>query len=292
MKFEIYWKSYSGESSLVRIVSLVLNVGEGGEGTGAQSVELVLEEHDLFLLLLDDVDHLALSSYRHDALARVVGRVIAGGRLEIDDLLTLIDLHSEVTSLALQLRVLTVLVLNLLSQLLLLGGECLQAVRVVLLKLFHLALKSLFVFLILLLVLSLDDLLRLLGNSVQLHVKCSLLVILDLQGESFDLVLDLLEARVVLQDLLHVVHLVVTLHLDVVVFVAYDRLADEDRVLVVGSDGELGNFNLSLLHVKDELEVELELFLAIDCFGEARLDALKLLYDVFFLVFEVHDEAT
>ena len=47
-------------SSLIRVVSLVLQVCERGECTGSEPVELVLEEHDLLFLLFDDVEELAL----------------------------------------------------------------------------------------------------------------------------------------------------------------------------------------------------------------------------------------
>jgi len=59
-------------SSLIRVVSLVLNVGEGGEGPCTQTIKLILEEHDLFLLLFDHVDHSTLVCDSHNLLAWVV----------------------------------------------------------------------------------------------------------------------------------------------------------------------------------------------------------------------------
>ena len=219
-------------------------------------------------MLFDDVNHLALSGDCHDALSRVIRSVVVCGRLQVDDLLALIDLHSQITSLALQLLVFTFFVFDLLSQLFLLRRKCLEAVSIVLLKLLHLALEALFVFLILFLVLSLDNFLCLFGHSVQLHVLRSLLIVLDFESISLHFILDLLKARVVLQDFHHVVHLVVSPKFDSVVFVINHSCADKDGVFVVCGDGLLRNFNLSLLEVDDELEVKLELFLAINSFGE------------------------
>ena len=59
-------------SSLIRVVSLVLNVGEGGEGPCAQTIKLIFEEHDLFLLLFDHVYHSTLVRDSHNLLAWVV----------------------------------------------------------------------------------------------------------------------------------------------------------------------------------------------------------------------------
>jgi len=88
-------------SSFVRIVSLVLDVCKRWEGPCTEAVKLILEEHDLFLLLLDHIDHLTLIGDGHDALLRVRSCIVVRGGLEIDDLLSLVDLHAQVTSLAL-----------------------------------------------------------------------------------------------------------------------------------------------------------------------------------------------
>jgi len=179
-------------SSLIRVVSLVLNVGERGECPCAQTIKLILEEHDLLLLLFDYVDHSTLVSDSHDLLARVVSWVVVGCRFQIDNLLSLIDLHAQIACLTLKFSVLTLLVLDLLKKLLLLGGKSLQAVSRVLLKLTDLIIKTLLVVLILLLVLALNNLLSLFGDSVELYVKCSLLVVLNLQVQTLHLVFDLL----------------------------------------------------------------------------------------------------
>lgn len=157
-------------SSLIRVVSLVLDMGERGESSCAETVKLILEEHNLFLLLLNDIDHAALVSNGHDLLARIVGRVVTGRRLEIDNLLSLAHFVAQVTSLAFQLVILAFLIFDLLSQLVLLGVESLQAIGRILLKLPNLIVKALLVVLVLLLVLALNDLLGLLGYSVELHI--------------------------------------------------------------------------------------------------------------------------
>lgn len=47
-------------SSLIRVVSLVLQVRERGECASSEPVQLVFEEHDLLFLLFDDVEELTL----------------------------------------------------------------------------------------------------------------------------------------------------------------------------------------------------------------------------------------
>jgi len=106
----------------------------------------------------------------HDALLGIRGRIVACCRLKVNDLLTLIHFHAQVTSFAFQLRVLTLLVLNLLVELLFLRGVRLETIFRVLVKLLDLALEALLVLLILLLVLALDDLLRLLRDTVELNI--------------------------------------------------------------------------------------------------------------------------
>jgi len=155
-------------------------VGERGESPCTEPVELVLEEHDLLLLLLDHVDHLALVGDGHDTLLGVRSCIVACSRLEVNDLLTLINFHAQITSLALKLRVLTLLVLDLLVKLPRLRGVGLETILRVLVKLLDLALKALLVLLILLLVLTLDNLLGLLRDAVELDVECTLLEVLDL----------------------------------------------------------------------------------------------------------------
>lgn len=85
-------------------------------------------------------------------------------------------------------------------------------------KLLNLTLEALLVLLILLLVLALNDFLRLLRHPVQLNVKGALLVVLNLESESLDLVFDLLKLGVVFEDELHVVHFLIAFAPNAVIF--------------------------------------------------------------------------
>ena len=73
-------------------------------------------------MLLDHVNQLALVSDCHNALSRVRGSIITSGRLEVNDLLALVDFKTQIASLALEFRILALLVLDLLHELLLLRG--------------------------------------------------------------------------------------------------------------------------------------------------------------------------
>jgi len=129
--------------------------------------------------------------------------------------------------------------------------------------LLDLVFKSLLVVLILLLVLTTDDLLSLLRNSVELDVLGSLNQILDEQGVSLNLSLDLFELSLRVEDLLHVFNLTVSSLLDLFVLEVEVSSVDENSILVVSCDWKLRNLNLSLLEVDNNLEVELELLRSI-----------------------------
>lgn len=74
-----------------------------------------------------------------------------------------------------------------------------------------LVLQSLLVLFILLLVLALDDLLSLLGHSIQLHIFCSLLKVTNLKVKSLLLIPNLLEPSLELADVSHEFHFGLTL---------------------------------------------------------------------------------
>ena len=152
--------------------------------------------------------------------------------------------------------------------------------------------EALLVLFVLLLVLALDDLLGLLGHTVELDIKGSLLVVFNHEGQSLNFVLDLLQLGVMLQDLFHVVDLGVTLVHDTIILGVDHADIDEDGILVVGGDRQLWDFDLTLLHVGDDLEVELQLFLTINRLLEAHLGVLEFLDDVLLLTFKEHDEVT
>lgn len=223
----VFWRRFKAlVSSLIGVVSLVLDVGERRESPGAQTIQLILEEHDLLFLQLDHVNQLALVSNSHDALPGVGGRIIACGRLEVNDLLALVDFETQVTSLALELRVLTPLVLDLLHELLLLRGIRLQSILRVLIELLDLTLEALLVLFVLLLILALDNLLSLFRHSIELNVESALLVVLNLESQTLDLIFDLFELGVIFEDELHIVHFLVAFVLDAIILCVDDVNVD------------------------------------------------------------------
>jgi len=204
----------------------------------------------------------------------------------------LIDFHAEVTCLALKLCILTLLVFDLLLKLPLLSGICLQPVGRVLLQLPDLVFKSLFVILILLLVLALDDLLGLLGYTVKLDVKGTGSVIIDFKSLALNNVLDLLQFSLVSQDLLHFLDLLLSLLVNVVVLVLHNMLINQDSILVVSGNWKLRHFDLTLLHERHRFEVELEFLLTISGLLVAHVGVFELLDERLLLTFKVVDKVT
>merc|ERR1719296_296273 len=135
-------------SSLIGVVSLVLQVRERGERAGSEPVELVLEEHDFLFLLLDDIEELALVSDLLDSLGGVGGAVLVGVGLEAHDLLPLVHVLLELARLVVELLVLEVLLPDLTLQLRLRHVERLDALGCVGFELLDLALEPLLVFLV------------------------------------------------------------------------------------------------------------------------------------------------
>lgn len=173
-----------------------------------------------------------------DLLGRILrAAVIASLRLETHDLFALVDVLLKLTRLRLELLILTELVLDLLPELLLCLVEGLDALLHILIKLSDLVLETLLVFLILLLMLALDDLLSLLGDPVHLNILCTLLEIQDLKVKLLLLIVNLAEERLELRDLLHLLDLLVaSLHDLFVLHFDYTTL-DKDCILVIGGDG-------------------------------------------------------
>lgn len=204
----------------------------------------------------------------------------------------MIDFHAEVTCLALKLCILTLLVFDLLLKLPLLSGICLQPVGRVLLQLPDLVFKSLFVILILLLVLALDDLLGLLGYTVKLDVKGTGSVIIDFKSLALNNVLDLLQFSLVSQDLLHFLDLLLSLLVNVVVLVLHNMLINQDSILVVSGNWKLRHFDLTLLHERHRFEVELEFLLTISGLLVAHVGVFELLDERLLLTFKVVDKVT
>ena len=123
-----------------------------------------------------------------------------------------------------------------------------------------------------------------------MHVKGTLLVVLNCEGQALHLVLNLLQLRLVLEDLLHLVDFDASSIIDALVLCIYDTHINEDSVLVVRGNGKLRDLDLALLQVDYYLEVELELLLAINCLLESHLRAIKLLNDILLLTLEENDK--
>lgn len=110
------------------------------------------------------------------------------------------------------------------------------------------------------LALPLDYLLSLLCHSVQLHIFRPLLKISDFQGQSLVLVLHMLQLRLRLIDVDHLLYFLVTSLFDLAVLIDDHLLVNEDCIFVVSRDGVLGHFYLSLLQVNDDFKVVLHFF--------------------------------
>lgn len=158
-----------------------MQVGEGWECSGSESVELISEYFNLFCLLLGNIEELALVSNLFDLLGWVSIAIIHGIGFQAHDLLTLVNVILQVTSSSLQLFTLHLLFFNLFLELesgFIDGPDSLLGIF---LKLFDLVFKPLLVFLIFLLMLTLNDFLSLFCYSVQLHILSSLFKVLDFQ---------------------------------------------------------------------------------------------------------------
>lgn len=84
--------------------------------------------------------------------------------------------------------------------------------------------------------LALDDLLGLLGHTIELDVLGSLLKIKDLKVQTPLLVLDSLEAGFELTDQVHQLHLFISSSNDLSILVVDHVPGDEDCILVVGGN--------------------------------------------------------
>jgi len=170
-----------------------LQVGKRWESPGSEAVELILEEHDLLFLLLDDIQQFALVRDVLDLLLGVAVSTLRRVRLETLDLHALLDVVLENARLVLKLLVLHLLLLDLLSEFGLHVLDCFDPLLRVLLKLGGLGVEALLVIFLLLDVLALDDLLSLLGHSVELDVHGTLGEVDNLKLESLILALNLLQ---------------------------------------------------------------------------------------------------
>jgi hypothetical protein len=242
------------------VFHLGLQVGKRREGPSPELVKLILQEHDLFFLLLDHVHQAALVRDLLDLLLRVRVSVVVGLGLQALDLLALLHVLLELASFDLELLILKNLLFDLFAQLSLSRFECCDTLFSVLRQLFLLRVKALLVIFLLLDVLALDDLLSLLGNSIQLNIFSELLKMLLLCLEALVLVLDLLELGLVDQDTADSTNLDPTTLSKMLVLIFNIFTLNENGVLVVCGDGKLGNLDLALLQVHNHLKVVLQFF--------------------------------
>lgn len=234
-------------------------MSKGWESPSSQSVELVLEEHDLFFLLLDHIQQFSLVG---DVFALLLGHLLAAGvcvGLKTVNLLSLLNIVFEHPSLLLELLVLGDLLADLLLQL---GDHVLNSsssLGAVLTKLGGLGVEALLVVFFLLHVLALDNLLGLLGDTVELNIHSTLGKIDDLELQALVLQMHSLELSAVLHDVGHVGHFGVSTILNVLILLVNRLLQDKNGVLVISGNWELRYFNLTLLEVDNDFEVVLEL---------------------------------
>jgi len=180
-----------------------VQVGEGWECSGSESVELISEYFNLFCLLLGNIKEFALVSNLFDLLGWVSVTIVHGIGLQAHDLLTLVNVILQVTSSSLQLFTLHLLFFDLFLELesgFIDGPDSLLGVF---LKLFDLVLEPLLVFLIFLLMLTLNDFLSLLCYSVQLHILGSLFKVLDFQVKSLLHITNSFQSCLELTDRIH-----------------------------------------------------------------------------------------
>jgi len=96
-------------------------------------------------------------------------------------------------------------------------------------------------------------------DTIQLNVFCTFGVIGDLQSETFGNVLDMLQNGICLENRLHSGDLLFATAGDLVILMQDDILVDKDSVLIVSGYGELRDFNLTLLQIDNDFEVEFHL---------------------------------
>ena len=176
---------------------------KGWECPCSKPIELISEHLNLLSLLLSNIKQFPLMGNLLDLLAWVSIPIVHGVRLERHDLLTLVNIVLQLAGLRLQLLALHPFLTDFSLQLLLGLVDGLDTLVGILLQLFNLVFKTLLVFFVLLLMLSLNDFLSLLGHSVQLHVLGSLLKISDFEIESLFDVSNSLEISLELRNLIH-----------------------------------------------------------------------------------------
>jgi len=171
-------------------------------------------------LLLSNIEKLSLVSNLLDLFAWISVAIGHGVGFQTHDLLPLIDIALELTSSCFKLVTFHSLFTDFLLELQLGLVDVLDPLLSILLELLDLILKTLLVFLIFLLMFTLDDLLSLFGDSIELNILGSLLEILDLKIESLLLESNLFETSLERTDGVHELDLLVSSMNDFVVLIS------------------------------------------------------------------------
>jgi len=264
-------------------------MSERRESSCSESIELVSEDLDLLCLLLGDVEKLAFVGDLLDLLAWVSISVVHGVGLQAHDLLSLIDVVLELTRLRLELLALHSLFSDFSLELQFGVVDGLDSLLSIFFKLPDLVLESLLVFFILLLVLSLDDFLSLLGHTIELDVLGSLLEISDFQIESLFLIPDPLETSLEVTNLIHLPNLVITSAMDLFVLEVDHVFSDQNGIFVVSGHWKLRNLDLSLPQVDNGFKIESDLLDSVSCLLLGNNLPFMLLFYLTILLFQIVD---
>ena len=266
-----------------------MQVSKRREGSCSESIELVSEQLDLLCLLLGDVEELAFVGNLLALLAWISVSVIHGVGLQAHDLLSLVDVVLELTRLRLELLALHSLFSDFSLELQFGVIDGLDSLLSIFFQLLDLVLKSLFVFFILLLVLSLDDFLGLLGHTIELDVLCPLFEISDLQVESLFLIPDPLETGLEVANLIHLLNFGLTSALDLFILVVDYVFGNQNGIFIIGGYWKLRNFDLSLPQVDNGFEIESDLLDSVSCLLLGNDLAFMLLFHFTILFFQIVD---
>jgi len=264
-------------------------MSERRESSCSESIELVSEDLDLLCLLLGDVEKLAFVGDLLDLLAWVSISVVHGVGLQAHDLLSLIDVVLELTRLRLELLALHSLFSDFSLELQFGVVDGLDSLLSIFFKLPDLVLESLLVFFILLLVLSLDDFLSLLGHTIELDVLGSLLEISDFQIESLFLIPDPLETSLEVTNLIHLQNFVITSAMDLFVLEVDHVFSDQNGIFVVSGHWKLRNLDLSLPQVDNGFKIESDLLDSVSCLLLGNNLPFMLLFYLTILLFQIVD---
>lgn len=210
-------------------------------------------------MLLDDIHHLTLVSNFLEFLSRVVTAIVGSSRLEVDNLLSSFDVLLKYAGLSFEFLILRALLLDIALHLLKLTSDIVDSLLGVIIKGLNLVFETLLNIFVLFDVLLHYDFLSLLGNSVELDIHSTLLVIDNF--EVLDLAFSLMELKLGLsiKNISHLLDLFSSSLLNFPVFFLNNVLSDENGILVISGNGKLGYFNLTLFKVDNHFKVELKL---------------------------------